>query len=82
METSDMLLDGFAAHFGKESGWKFVTRTPRDAPLSLERISATYVNMTYEEILGAAATDYGLCVEIHEKEKVVVFKRHGDCRRD
>jgi hypothetical protein len=80
METSDMLLDGVADHFGRSSGWIFVTRTPRGAPLSLERASATYMDMTYRELLEAIADDFGVCVELHEKEKVVVFKRRGDCR--
>jgi hypothetical protein len=80
LETSDAFLEGIAAHLGEVTGWTFVTRTPLGAPLSLERRTEIYVNMTYEELLEAVADDYGVCAELHEKKRIVVFKPRGSCR--
>lgn len=80
VQTSDALLDGIAAHLDEVTGWTFVTRTPLGAPLSLERRSETYVNMAYEELLEAIAVDYGICVELHERKRIAVFKPRASCR--
>jgi hypothetical protein len=80
VETNDALLDGIANHLEKVTDWTLVTRTPLGAPLTLERRTEIYAHMTYEELLQAIADDYGLCAEIHEKKRIVVFKPRGTCR--